>query len=138
MQFTLRKRRSPPTVIIVSLIDVLIVVLIFLMVTTTFKKQPAFKLTLPQSREAQPGGSSNKGVTVSILKSGEIDLDSLPVTREALVQRLTLIAKTNPDVSLKIWADSNAPWGRMVNVLDAAKEAKIQNVEAPVQHGAGP
>ncbi len=57
MRFYARKRRQAPAVIIVALIDVLIVLLIFLLVTTTFKQQPALKLALPESSQAQKSGA---------------------------------------------------------------------------------
>ena len=67
MQFYAHKRRQAPAVIIVALIDILIVLLIFLMVTTTFKQQPALKLALPESSQAQKTGASEAPpVVVSI------------------------------------------------------------------------
>ena len=58
MRFYVRKRRQAPAVIIVALIDILIVLLIFLMVTTTFKQQPALKIALPESSQAQKSGAN--------------------------------------------------------------------------------
>ena len=68
MHFKPRKHRRAPSVIIVSLIDVLLVVLIFLMVTTTAKtREPALKLSLPESKQAKPGATAeNKPFVVSV------------------------------------------------------------------------
>ena len=68
MQFTTRKRRQPPTIIIISLIDILIVLLIFLMVTTTFKQQPALKLALPESKQADKPGATDSSMVITIGK----------------------------------------------------------------------
>jgi biopolymer transport protein ExbD len=134
MQFTIRKRRQTPTVIIVALIDVLIVVLIFLMVTTTFKKQPALKLTLAESREAKAGATADaEALVVTIPKSGPLYFQSLPVTLDALEERLREEVGKNPNVKLSIRADTDSPWGQMVKVRSAAKAANIQNVSASVK-----
>jgi biopolymer transport protein ExbD len=134
MQFTSQKRRRVPQIIIVALIDVLIVVLIFLMVTTTFKKQPALKLALAESNEARSGASAEaQTVVVTIPKSGPIYLENMPVTYEALTQRLKAIASTNSSVTLAISADTDSSWGEMIKVRNAARDANIKNVTAYVK-----
>jgi biopolymer transport protein ExbD len=135
MQFTVRKRRSPPAVIIISLIDVLIVVLIFLMVTTTFKSQPAVKLVLPESKQAKSGASEN-ALVVTIEKQGLLFLGNQPVTEEKLAERLLEAVKKNPETTLSINADTDAPFGRVVKVMDAAKAANIK-VASSFTKGAG-
>lgn len=137
MQFTTRRRRHPPTVIIVSLIDVLIVVLIFLMVTTTFKQQPAVKLALPQSRDAKSGATAD-AMIVTIPKQGPIYLGTDPVTFDSLSARLKAAAQANPQTSLAIRADTDAPWGEIVKVMDASKEAGIKAVNAYLKNGVAP
>lgn len=129
MRFTTRKRRQPPAVIIVALIDVLIVVLIFLMVTTTFKhQQPAMKLALPVSEQAKPGASETTPVVVTIAKQEPyFYLDTLPVTLEKLKAELQDRARKNPQLNLAVRADTEAPFGKIVNVMDAAKAANIKS-----------
>ena len=130
MRFTVRKRRQTPTIIIVSLIDVLIVVLIFLMVTTTFKQQPAVKLALPETRESKTGASDQKNLIITIPKEGALHLGAEPLTLEKLQQRLTEAARNNPDVAVSIRADTQAPFGQIVKVMDAVKSAHIKSVNA--------
>lgn len=135
MQFTTRKRRQAPAVIIISLIDVLIVVLIFLMVTSTFKQQPAVKLALPESRQSKVGANEN-ALVVTIPTKGPISLQTTPVTMEELQKRLTEAVTKNPETSLSIRADTDAPFGQIIKVMDAAKAANIKVVSAFTQSGA--
>lgn len=135
MRFFVRKRRQTPTVIIVALIDVLIVLLIFLMVTTTFKQQPALRLALPESSQAQKtGANENAPLMVMINAKGEFwigdDQEKSPLTGDQLKQDLLSRAAKNPQLKLNISADKNAPFGQIVKVMDAAKEAKIKVVNA--------
>jgi biopolymer transport protein ExbD len=138
MQFTTRKRRGTPMVIIISLIDVLIVVLIFLMVTTTFKQQPALKLVLPKSKQLKAGAATDEEVIITIPKSGPLYFKKDPVTFDKLEQRLKEEAAANPNMTLAIRADTDAPVGQVVKVRDAAKEANIKTVNLNVDTSAAP
>jgi biopolymer transport protein ExbD len=111
MSFYVRKRKQPPAVIIVALVDVLIVLLIFLMATTAFKQQPALKLALPESSQAQKSGSQ-------------------PVTVDRFKEELGSAIKANPQLKLAISADKAAPFGQIVKVMDAAKAAGVKGVNA--------
>ena len=130
MRFYVRKRRQAPAVIIVALIDILIVLLIFLMVTTTFKQQPALKLALPESSQAQKSGANEAApLVVSIDPKGNLRLgaDARPVTIERLKEELLVAVASNPEVKLAIRADKTAPIGQVIKVMDASKEAKLKS-----------
>ncbi len=132
MQFTSHKRRRNPSVIIVSLIDVLLVVMIFLMVTTTFKKpQPALKLALPESRQAQPGAADTKPLVITIATNAPyFYLSETPVTIERLQKELLAAVKLDPQVKVAIRADKKSPFGEVVKVIDAAKVAQVGSISA--------
>jgi biopolymer transport protein ExbD len=127
MRFLHRKRRKTPTVIIIALIDVLIVVLIFMMVATTFKSHPALRLSLPESSQAGTPSEEMELLIVSIGKEApHFYLGQLPVTYDNLRTELKASASRNSKVNLAIRADEEAPWGQVVKVLDAAREAGIR------------
>jgi biopolymer transport protein ExbD len=129
MRFYLRKRRHAPSVIIVALIDILIVLLIFLMVTSTFKQQPVLKLALPESSQAQkPGAQESPPLIISIDQQGSLRLgqEKKPVTIERFKDELIAAVTKDPDLRLAISADKVSPWGQVVKVMDAAKEAKVK------------
>ena len=133
MRFYVRRRRQAPAVIIVALIDILIVLLIFLMVTTTFKQQPALKLALPESSQAlKTGATESAPLIVSIDEKGILFLgtDKEAMTLDTFKTKLLAAAQKTPDLKLAINADERAPFGKIVKVMDAAKEAKIKFVNA--------
>ena len=132
MRFRIRKRRNTPTIIIVALVDVLIVLLIFLMVTTTFKQSPALRLALPESSQARKEGftTNEPPFQISILSNAVIVLNKEPVEFASLKSRLQEEVAKNPDLKIAINADRNAPFYRIVNVMDIAKELKIKSVSA--------
>lgn len=133
MRFYVRKRRQAPAVIIVALIDILIVLLIFLLVTTTFKQQPALKLSLPESSQAQKSGANEAPpLVVSIDPKGNLRFgsDATPVTLDRLKARLEADIKTNANLKLAIGGDTVAPWGQIIKVMDIAKEVGIRDCRA--------
>ena len=141
MRFHVRQRRTAPAVIIVALIDVLVVLLIFLMVTTTFKQQPALKLTLPDSLQSKKSGAEeHPPLVVSIDAQGSFrfDRDNQPVTLDQLRSRLLARTAQEPELKLAIRADKNAPWFRVVNVMDLAKEANVKTLSAFTRDAAKP
>ena len=129
MRFLVKTRRQAPAVIIVALIDVLIVLLIFLMVTTTFKQQPALKLALPESSQAQKTGANEAApLIVSIDPQGNLRLgaDATPVTLERLKEKILVAVAKKPDLKLAIRADKAAPIGQVIKVMDVSKEVQLK------------
>src|SRR5437764_13941164 len=141
MRFYVRQRRSAPAVIIVALIDVLIVLLIYLMVTTTFKQQPALRLALPESTQAQKtGAQENAPLVVSVDPKGNLRLgpENKPVTVERLKEELVAAVAKNPNQQFAISADKSAPVGQVVRIMDASKEAGIKSVNMFTKEPAKP
>lgn len=135
MKFFTRRRRQAPAIIIVSLIDILMVLLIFLIATTTFKQHPALKLALPESRQGKAGASGSSLVVTIASKEPYLYLGEKPVTADKLLSEMVAAAARNPEVQLALRADSDAPFGQIVKVMDAAKTAKIKNVSALTKSG---
>ena len=137
MRFFVRQRRQPPAVIIVALIDVLIVVLIFLKVTTTFKKpQPTFKMVLPESSHApKPGANEVQPLLVYVEESGNVRFgpEAKPMTVDRLKTELQAELAKNPEVKIALKADTKAPFGQIVRVMDAAKELNIKSINAYIK-----
>lgn len=130
MKFLVRKRRQAPAIIIISLIDILIVLLIFLMATTTFKQHPAVQLSLPESKQASKGTSEANLIVTVAKEEPHLYFGKLPVTLDKLRQELRSAVILNPDATLSIRADTEAPFGEIIRVMDAAKEVHVRAVNA--------
>jgi biopolymer transport protein ExbD len=134
MKFYTRKRRAP-SVIIVSLIDILAILLIFFIVTTTFRtNQPQLQINLPESKSAEQAPAENNQPLVLRVKSAEeITLDEKPVTLESLAASLKTLRDQAPQRPIAMQADREAPFGVVVKVLDALREAGVKNIPAFTQ-----
>jgi len=138
MRFLPPKNRKPPIVIIVALIDVLLVVLIFMVVSTTFTNQAAVKLVLPESSQAKAAPAVNDSLIVTVAKEPpHFFFGTSAVAAADLEVELKQRTADNPELELSIRADTDAPWGRIVKLMDAAKAAAVQLLQAIGQENAG-
>jgi len=139
MEFYQKRKRQPPSVIIVPLIDILLALLMFLMVTTTFKTQPSIQLTLPKSRQAKPQKLNTEILIINISSNAPyFFLGTRPMNATELRSTLQAIAKTNREMTVTIRADQAAPWGKVVEAMDAIKEAGFQKPIAAFTRPANP
>jgi biopolymer transport protein ExbD len=141
MSFYPRRRRTAPAIIIISLIDVLIVLLVFLLVTTTYRNQPNVKIALPEI-----GGEPKEGAGAAIpllelgVKAGDdvrYLLAGLPVTSEALGDRLRQLRRERPNSRVVIRADRAAEWERVLKAMREVRTAGFTNVQALTTGAAG-
>lgn len=129
MKFYTKKRRSP-SIIIVSLIDILAILLIFFIVTTTFKKnQTQLQINLPDSKSAEQAAAEKKAPLILSVKGADaITLGEKPVALPELASALKAARTEAPERPIAMEADKEAPFGIVVGVLDALKEAGLKNV----------
>jgi len=134
MRFYTRKRRAP-VVFIVSLIDILAILLIFFIVTTTFRKeQPRLQINLPDSKSSDAVSAEKQDPLLLQVKGADaISLDNKPVALEALASALQSARQAAPNRPVAMQADREAPFGVVVKVLDALKQAGISNIPAFTQ-----
>ena len=134
MQFYTRKRRNL-FVNVVSLIDILAILLIFFIVTTTFrKKQPQVQINLPESKAAETApAATTEPVVLRVKTADQISLDDKPVALDQLAVAIQSAREAHPKRGIAMQADREAPFGVVVKVLDALKQAGIQDVPAFTQ-----
>jgi biopolymer transport protein ExbD len=128
MKFYTRKRRAP-LVIIVSMIDILAILLIFFIVTTTFKKSmPRLKIALPESNSAAAGEAKEEPVVLAVRDEQNLELGGQPVTLDGLAAALRTANEANPSRGIALQADQSVPFGVIVRIIDALREAGIRNL----------
>jgi len=123
MKFYQRKRRMP-AVIIVSLIDIFAILLIFVIVTSTFKRPVlAVTIKLPESSTAKPGMQAPNLAELSVSEHGIVTLEGVEVALDQLSGKIKALTEAHRPLALK--ADTKAPFGVVVRVLDALKEGGV-------------
>lgn len=131
MRFFTRKRRNPVPVIL-PLIDILAILLIFFIVTTTFKKNPPrLQINLPDSATAVQAPAEKQEPVLLLIKSeDEIALGDELVPLDELSPALKRSLSEHPGRPIVMQADREAQFWVVVRVLDALRDAGIQNIPA--------
>jgi len=134
MKFYTRKRR-PPVINIVSLLDIVVILLIFFIATSTFKKaQPQLEINLPESKTAAASAAAkSEPILLSVKAADQITLDDKPVALADLAAALQAARTKFPNRPIAMQADTKAPFGVVVKILDALKNAGVKNIPAFTQ-----
>ncbi len=123
MQFR-RKRRPETAPDITPLIDVVFLLLIFFMLSTTFIVQPRMKIDLPEA-SAEGQKKEKEEIKVSISRDGDLYLGDRETDLDELRKAFAEAAARSRESIVIINADERAFHGRVVEVMDSAKEAGI-------------
>lgn len=119
-----------PELNLVPLIDVMLIVLIFLAVTTTYSRYSELRLHLPGAEAEQTPTRMNE-IVVGVGADGRFALDRsvLPSTEpEAVARLLAQAAQGLNEPMVVIHADAQAPHQAVVNVMEAARLAKLSRI----------
>ncbi len=108
---------------VTPLVDVMLVLLVIFMVTAPIIQQ-GVSVDLPKTRAAALSGQEDP-LVVGLTKAGQIYLNDNPIALPELRAKLIAIGQTAPDRPLLLRADRSVPYGDVVAVVAAIKEAGI-------------
>lgn len=108
------------------MLDVVFIMLIFFIVTATFIKEAGIDVLRPDAPTAQK--KLLVSVLVAISASGDIWIDKRKVAPESLRSYIERIHAENPKGGLVVQADRSAKAERLLQVLEAAREAGVTDV----------
>ena len=107
-------------------VDVMLVLLIIFMVTAPMMMQ-GVDVDLPQTT-AEALESDQKPLILSIDKHGQVFISDVPMGIEQLGEKLKAIMQTREDRGLILRADTNIPYGTVMQVMAATKAAGVENI----------
>lgn len=103
-------------------VDITLVLLIIMMVSSTYIVSQALKVELPKS--ASSDETTSRTYVVTITGAGDLSFNDQPTTLDGLRRQLEQ-ASSGSEVQLVITADRVAQHGRVVEVIDTAKQANV-------------
>ncbi len=107
-------------------VDVMLVLLIIFMVTAPMMMQ-GLDVTLPQVT-AKPLESKPEHLVITVDKTGQTFINDFQVTLDTLRDKLAKILEGRPEAEVFIKADKDIPYGTVVEVMGAIKDAGVENV----------
>ena len=125
-----RPRSSEPEINLIAFIDVLLVVLIFLMLSTTYGRLTQIELKLPTADSAQQQEKPNE-IRVIVSSDGRYMVQKKAVDGtdiQAIGLALAAAAKETANPLVVISADARASHQSVIQVLEAAQTAGLQQV----------
>ena len=111
---------------VTPLVDVMLVLLVIFMVTAPIIQQ-GVSVELPKTRAAALT-AAEAPLVVGIAKDGKIYLNDNPIALEELRGKLVAIAQARPDHQVLLRADRSVPYGEVVRVIAAVKEAGVSRL----------
>ena len=124
------RRRSDPgrflaEINVVPLVDVVLVLLIIFMVTAPLMYR-GIDVDLPRSSVNTI--TPEERVVLTVARDRAVYLNKERVARVMLDETLAKVARSQPDVTLYLRADRDVPYGAVVEVMDAIKQAGIDRL----------
>jgi len=108
------------------MLDVVFILLIFFIVTASFVKESGMDISRPDAQMAVRKERGN--ILVAITPNGQIWIDRRQVDIRAVRANIERLHAENPQGAVVIQADRDSKNWLLVEVMDAAKLAGVENV----------
>lgn len=126
MAFDSRGGGSISQINVTPLVDVMLVLLVIFMVTAPILQQ-GVSVDLPESRAAALEGQEQP-LVVGVTADGDVYLNDNAMGIDDLRQKLEAIGRERPGQRVFLRADAKVPYGDVVRVIAAVKEAGIERL----------
>ena len=109
--------------------DVLLVLLIIFMILAALSAPPGFEKELP-NKSSNNNVQQNKHDDIEVLvnNKGVIFVDATKTDEKGIYGVMQTTARKRHHKHVSITADAKAPYGIIIRILDAAKEAGLEDV----------
>ena len=108
---------------VVPMLDLAYVLLVIFIIMTTASVQ-GIKVNLPKASNT-PSLAKPQTKAITINETGQIYLDTYPVTIDELRTQLTALKATNPELPVVIKGDTVVQYGRVMEVLELLGQLDI-------------
>ncbi len=120
------KRQDEEEVNLTPMLDVVFILLIFFIVTASFVKESGIDINRPAASTAIRKERGN--ILVAITPTGQIWIDRRQIDVRAVRANIERLHAENPQGAVVIQADRESKNGLLVEVMDAAKLAGVENI----------
>jgi biopolymer transport protein ExbD len=109
--------------------DVLLVLLIIFMILAALVTPPGFEKQLPNSNNSNPTTNKNKNdIDVEVNSQGVIFVDGQKTNDVGIYNVMLVERQKRGNKHVAITADTKAPYGVIITILDAARIAGLEDV----------
>jgi biopolymer transport protein ExbD len=116
---------------IIPMIDTIFFLLVFFMISTlSMARYSGLPVNLPKAASGQPASES---AAVTITQDGKVFIDKQEVARDNIRSVLQQRLATKPDLLVLINADERVEHGRVVEIMDDARQAGVVKMAIAVK-----
>jgi biopolymer transport protein TolR len=126
MAFDGRSNETLSQINVTPLVDVMLVLLVIFMVTAPILQQ-GVSVNLPQVRAGALAGEDVQ-LVVTVAAAGAVFLNDVEMPPERLAEKLQAVLREQPDRQVFLRADAEVPYGRVVSVMAAIREAGVERL----------
>jgi biopolymer transport protein ExbD len=116
------------------MLDVVFIMLIFFIVTSSFIKESGVEVQRPQAQTASPQDKGN--ILIAITADGQVWMDKKVVDVRSVRAHVERMRVDQPEGAVVVQADQDALTGLVVQVMDQARLAGVQDVALAATSGA--
>jgi biopolymer transport protein TolR len=118
-----QQRTTLAEINVTPLVDVMLVLLIIFMITAPMLKE-GMDVNLPVA-SGTPQAEQEEQLILTLTKQGAIYLNQTAYTLEALRPKLQALYQARPDRPVFLRADTEVPYGSVVQIMDEVKKAGV-------------
>jgi biopolymer transport protein ExbD len=122
----LKSESGPTAMNITPLIDMVFILLIFFAVNASFIKEAGVEIERPSARSAVTQEQAN--IMIAVTENGEVWVDRQRVDPRSVRGHVERLHAENPEGAVVILADDKSQTGLVIEVLDQARLAGVDNV----------
>jgi biopolymer transport protein TolR len=111
---------------VTPLVDVMLVLLVIFMVTAPILHQ-GVSVSLPRVQAGALAGEEVQ-LVVTVAPQGKIFLNDTAMAPPELLSKLQAIVRENPDRNVYLRADASVPYGEVMRVIGAIRQAGVQRL----------
>ena len=108
------------------MLDIVFIMLIFFIVTTSFVKESGVTVNTPQAATASKQEKVN--IFIALTAAGEVWIDRRPVDPRSVRAIVARLHADNPEGSVIIQSDVDAPTGKLVEIMDQVRLAGVEGI----------
>ncbi|HSN72540.1 MAG TPA: biopolymer transporter ExbD [Steroidobacteraceae bacterium] len=123
------------TLNITPLIDMVFILLIFFAVNASFVKESGVEVERPSAKSAVVQDQAN--ITIAVTRGGEVWIDRQRVDPRSVRGHVERLHAENPEGAVVILADEKSETGLVIQVLDQARLAGVENVAVAATNPTG-
>jgi biopolymer transport protein ExbD len=129
------QQHEAPSINITPLLDMIFIILIFFVVTSSFVKEAGVEIVRPDARTAVPQERAN--IMIAVTRDGEVWIDRQRVDPRTVRSHVARLHAEHPEGSVVVLADDESRTGLVVQVVDQARLAGVNNVAVATRENSG-